>query len=81
MTGAADTDYLIEQESGLIQGDDRSNQQGNNPAAEEEPAKPIEVRSARANNKFQQVKSSSSRPEVLFIKVNKKIKARTICNN
>ena len=81
MTGAASTDYLIQQEE-LIR-DDRSNQQQQQEQVidpVDPPAKPIEVRSKElitSSNK----ESSSIQPEetkTLLIKVNKEHKARTI---
>ena len=56
MTGASNPEYIAQQEASrlinLLQEDDRSNQVTD--PTEEEPVKPIEVRSAGANNKLQQ---------------------------
>ena len=86
MTGNTNPDYLVAQEqatSRLIQGDDRSNQQSNNPAAvQEERAKPIEVRSKELLTSSNNQESSTQRPEWV-IKINKKnrIKGRTVVSS
>ena len=90
MTGATSREYQQQQQeeeiNRLFQPEDNHQQEEEeNPAAEPERAKPIEARSAGANNKIQQVAKpeATTNHNKFFIVIKKKdsIKARTICRS
>ena len=89
MTGAADSEYLEQQELNRFKRRseiaDNHHQQVAEDPANEEPVKPIEARSAGADNKLQQQQQQQQQDPPInnitsVIKVNKKnrIKGRTI---